>query len=82
LLLKVTGTEWAIAEADLISGVVQGSAIGPVSFLLYVDELAKSLERNGVVVELFADDVRVYLDMCNVGDAVKLQDALDLTTTL
>jgi len=47
------------AEADLISGVVQGSGIGPVSFLINVDELAKLLERNSVVVKLFADDVKV-----------------------
>ena len=68
------------AEADLISGVVQGSGIGPMSCLTYVDELTRLLERHGVVVKLFADDVKVYLDMCNVGDAVKLQDALDLIT--
>ena len=52
--------------------------IGPVSFLIYVDELAKLLERHGVVVKLFADDVKVYLEICNVDDAAKLQKALDL----
>ena len=67
-------------EATLISGVVQGSGIGPVSFLIFVDELAKLLERHGVVVKLFADDVKVYLEICNVDDAAKLQKALDLIT--
>ena len=51
-----------------------------MSCLTYVDELTRLLERHGVVVKLFADDIKVYLDMCNVGDAVKLQDALDLIT--
>ena len=68
------------AEANLTSGVVQGSGIGPVSFLIYVDELAKLLERHGVVVNFFADDVKVYLELCNVSDVDKLQNALDLIT--
>ena len=34
-------------EAILISGVVQGSGVGPVSFLVFVDELAKILEHHG-----------------------------------
>jgi len=49
-----------------------------VSFLIFVDELAKILECHGVVVKLFADDVKVYLEICNVEDAAKLQKALDL----
>ena len=65
-------------EADLISGIIQGSGIGPVCFLIYIDELAKLLERNGVVVKLFADDVKVYLEICSVDDATRLQNSLDL----
>ena len=58
--------------------MVQGSGIGPVSFLIFVDELANLLEHHGVVVKLFADDRKVYLEICNVDDVVKLQKALDL----
>jgi len=36
----------------LISGVVQGSGIGPLMFLVYINELATVLE--------FADDVKLY----------------------
>jgi len=30
-----------------------------VSFLIYVDDLAKLLECYGIVVKLFADDIKV-----------------------
>jgi len=49
--------------AELLSGVVQGSGIGPALFLIYIDDLAKLLERNGFTAKLFADDVKVYLEV-------------------
>jgi len=44
---------WVIIsdEATMISRVVQGSSIGPVSFLIFVDELAKILERHRLVTQ-------------------------------
>ena len=36
------------------------------------------LERYGITVKLFADDVKVYSQVVNVDDANKLQKALDL----
>jgi len=57
-----------VCYADLLSGVVQCSGIGPVLFLVYIDELAKLLESNGIIVKLFADDVKVYLEIVNVSD--------------
>jgi len=65
----------------LLSGVVQGSEIGPVLVLIYIDNLAKPLERNGFTVKLFADDVKVYLEVVENADVTKLQGALDLVAS-
>jgi len=64
--------------ADLLSGVVQGSGIGPLLFLVFVDGLAKALESVGVVTKFFADDVKVYLQIVKYADCIILQKALDL----
>ena len=45
---------------------------------IYINELAELLECYGIIVKLFADDVKVYLQVVNVDDANKLQKALDL----
>jgi len=50
-----------------MSGVVQGSGIGPTAFLIFLDDLAKKLESQGVQLKIFADDVKVYLSVCNSG---------------
>jgi len=66
--------------ACLLSGVVQGSGIGPVMFIVFVDQLAKLLEKHHITAKLFADDLKVYLKIENVDDAARLQVALDLIT--
>ena len=66
--------------ACLLSGVVQGSGIGPVMFIVFIDQLAKLLEKHHITAKLFADDLKVYLKIENVDDAARLQFALDLIT--
>ena len=46
---------------SLLSGIIQGSSIGPVLFLMFIDSLAKLLEYHGIPAKLFADDVKVYM---------------------
>ena len=61
---------------ELLNGVVQGSGIG--LFLAFINELAEILEHAGVYVKLFADDVKLYLNITSSCDADKLQHALNL----
>jgi hypothetical protein len=53
-------SEWAIIS----NGVPQGSVLGPLLFLAYINELPMILQPNGVPV-LFADDASVLISHAN-----------------
>ena len=63
--------------ATLISGVIQGSGVGPLMFLVYINELATVLEKYGIKIKLFADDVKLYVQILNDIHVVQLQQAID-----
>ena len=47
----------------LVCGVPQGSLLGPVLFLLYVEELQDLVERYGLRIKLYADDSQLYMSL-------------------
>ena len=51
------------AVVDLLSGTIQGSGIGPLLFITYINELADILTAYNVTVKLFADDVKLYAEI-------------------
>jgi len=58
--------------AALISGVVQGSGIGPLMFLVYINELAAILDCYRIKIKLFADDAKLYVQIVNELNVVQL----------
>ena len=64
-------------SANLVSGVVQGSGVGQLMFLVYINELIELLDKIGVKVKAFADDVKIYVRIVNDIDSDVLQRALN-----
>jgi len=64
------------AVANLTCGVIQGSVIGPLMFLIYINDLVVLLSCFGVKVKLFADDAKLYVKVVNSLATDELQRAL------
>jgi len=45
--------------AQITSGVIQGSCLGPLLFLLYINDLPDIFDE-GITIKLYADDVKLY----------------------
>ena len=62
--------------SDVISGVPQGSVLGPVMFLIIVNDVTSICSGN-TTVKLFADDLKLY-SVYNIGDnSSDLQQSID-----
>ena len=44
--------------ADVVSRIPQGSVLGPILFLIFINDLPDSIEG---LVKIFADDTRFFL---------------------
>lgn len=62
------------SSADVVSGVPQGSVLGPVLFLCYINDLPNVVQG---IVKIFADDTKIFSEALTEDHCQKLQTDLD-----
>ena len=63
-------SEWV----DVISGVPQGSVLGPILFLIYVNDIPEMVNCS---IKMFADDTKLFRTVKSIDDCNILQNDLD-----
>ena len=62
--------------SPVLSGVPQGTVLGPLFFLIYINDISDNLSP-GTKIRLFADDSLLYRTIVDITDSILLQKDLD-----
>ena len=71
-LVKINGA--SSEPVNVISGVPQGSVLGPIFFLIYINDLPDTI---AAIIKLFADDAKVYRSISTVENVNEVQNSVN-----
>ena len=71
VVVNCVKSDWA----PVVSGVPQGTVLGPLLFSLYINDIPVGIDSQ---IRLFADDCVCYREIRTVEDTLKLQKDIDL----
>ena len=74
--VKINGTY--SESIQVTSGVPQGSVLGPILFLIYINDLPEAIT---VLMKLFADDAKIYRSITNVRHVNQVQTSVNNAVT-
>ena len=70
-LVKINGA--SSEPVNVTSGVPQGSVLGPILFLIYINDLPDTI---AAIIKLFADDAKVYRSISTVENVNEVQNSV------
>ena len=71
---QLTGVDLLEFVLSILSGIPQGTVLGPLLFLCHINDLSLGVDSK---ITLFADDCLIYREINSIEDKVQLQKDLD-----